>query len=198
MLPREFFYNQVLLSKSDCKIIEKNILENEDDVKKLGFDFHTGTAPDSLTGRFPYYNWLRNEEIYNIVVPKLKKVFNDLNLLYPLSIQCWANTFRHNEGIKWHHHADFKTRSFLCGNIFISGNELPGTTYKIGKFSDPVIKVYDEKNFRSKIGNLTMFKSHVDHCVYPNKSDQVRISLAFDLYPNKILDDQDRYIKIDK
>ena len=43
-----------------------------------------------------------------------------------------------------------------------------------------------------------MFRSHVDHCVYPNKSDQVRISLAFDLYPNKILDEQDRYIKIDK
>lgn len=183
----DVIYNKVILSKKECNFIETFILQNENLIKELGPDFYPGTSEDSLTGRYPYFNFLNEQKIYNILVPKFKKIFKKINLIYPISIQCWANIFRYGEGIDWHKHSSKEFKNFISGNIFISGNSLPGTNYIISN---------NDKNFKNVPGNLTLFRSDIIHRVYPNTNKIPRISLAFDIYENKIFENKKRYVLI--
>jgi len=184
---KQFLLDEKILSKKECEIIKNIILDKESYIKSLGPDIYGGTAPDSLTGRFPYFNFLTDPEIEKILIPKLKIIFKKLKLSYPISVQCWANIFRYNEGISWHKHSSKNVSNFICSHIFISGNENPGTTYLIND---------KEINCKNKVGKITIFDCNLSHCVYPNVTNDIRISLAMDIHENVILNDKRRYFCI--
>ena len=120
-----FKYSNIILSKEECNFISDYILENEEYVKSLGPDVYSHTSEDSLSGRHTIFNWL-NTVIGDILIPKLENIFDELGLKYPISVNCWANTFRKGEGIKPHFHSK---SDILCGHIFISGPTDIGTRY---------------------------------------------------------------------
>ena len=120
-----FIYNSKILSDKECEFIKGYILKNESKVKSLGDDEYAFTKNDSLTGRYKIFNWLYTD-IGDLLIPKLKMIFSQLNLKYPIAIQCWVNTFRKGEGIKKHMHLPYpgyKDEKLTSGHIFISGPE---------------------------------------------------------------------------
>lgn len=163
-------FQDILFTKEECKFLSDKILKNESNIKELGEDKYPGTSSDSLTGRYFYYNLLSyDSEIEKIVSVRLRELFSKLSFAFPISIKCWANTFRKNEGIDFHIHSK---QTFLSANLFLSGDTKPGTTYFIDN---------REVTFENRVGEFTLFLSNLKHKVYPNKSDDVRISIAMDI-----------------
>ena len=157
------------LSIEECDVIYNRILETEEFVKSLGEDVHSGTADNSLTGRHWCHNYLYDDVIGNILLPKFRVVLGRKRY-----VQCWANTFRTGEGIAKHRHRDPTAPDsppvdWTCTNLFIGGD--PG----LGTWFDGV------KN-EKKRGELMLFPSSLYHWVPPNKIDQVRISMAADVH----------------
>lgn len=166
-MSEQFYFKEQIIDEKECKIIKNYILENEDRVKSLGPDNYAGTKPNSLTGRYNVFNYLYVDEIGSILIPKLEKIFAKLNLKRPISVQCWANTFRKGEGISVHKHGP-NNKSFVCANLFIDGPTKPGTTYYINN------KFIDYENIP---GEIHVFGSNLYHYVTDNKTDEVRVSL---------------------
>ena len=150
------------LTKEESKIISRFILETEDYVKSIGPDNYNGTSDDSLTGRYWCYNYLHDMP-GEILIPKIKNIFGKC------LVQCWANTFRKNEGIETHIHGPSKdSKNIICGNLFLSGPTY-GTYYK-------------DKSIESEVGTLILFSLDHPHGVLPNPTECVRVSMAFDIY----------------
>jgi len=184
-----FYYSEKILSDDEIKIIKDYILKNENNIKQLGPDNYPGTSKDSLTGRHAFFNYLHTEHIgEEILLPKLKKIIKQLNYKPPIIIQCWANIFRNGEGISIHRHGNMR-QNFISGNLFISGNTLPGTTYYKGDFknSTPV-------DIENKPGHLNLFPSINMHGVKENPTTETRISMAVDIIPYT---DENHFKKLD-
>ena len=187
-----FLLEKKILSSEEIEKIKEVILLKEDYVKSLGPDVYGGTSENSLSGRHTIFNWLNVKEISDILVPKLKDIFIELNWEFPISVQCWANTFRNGEGIKVHKHRSLLSPKppFFCANIFIYGNTLPGTTY----FEEGLTYINVESTtIENEPGKIMIFTSEVFHGVVPNESDEIRISMAMDFYPGQKFDDLNRF-----
>ena len=165
------------LTEQECSIIYDRILETEDYVKSLGEDVHGGTADNSLTGRHWINNYLFDDVIGPILIPKLKVLF-----VGNVWIQCWANTFRKGEGITSHCHRPPAPKRqppfpWSCVNLFIGGDPTIGTWFEGEKqINDP--------------GEIMVFESETHHWVDPNPTDQIRISMAMDVHPYKLPPDR--------
>jgi len=169
-------YRTKLLNKKECKFIKDYILTNEQRIKDMGPDNYDGTSDNSLTGRFELFNFLLTP-CGSILIPKLRKVFEELGWEYPIAIQCWANTFRYDEGITKHQHGD-STHSdvFFCSNLFIGGATDIGTDYYLDK---------EWKKYNNKKGELTLFNHTTPHRVSKNPTNDVRVTMAMDLFVSK-------------
>jgi len=155
------------LTPEECRSISGFILENETRIKSLGPDIYTGTADNSLSGRHWCYNYLYDIP-GKILVPKVKEEFGEC------IVQCWANTFRYNEGIKPHAHGvdpnnEYDKIGFTSVNIFLQGPTDVGT-------------IYNSKKEINKVGQIAIFGSRLVHSVPPNPYNNVRISMAMDVY----------------
>ena len=151
------------LSKNECESISNFILQNEEYVKSLGPDYYLGTSNNSLTGRYPYFNYLHHQP-GDILVSKLKTCFGKC------IVQCWANIFRESECIQPHCHGE----GFISANIFLSGDCATGTCY------DDIGFLKNEK------GSLVYFDSKLIHYTQKNKTNIPRITLGMDIYVNPI------------
>ena len=170
------FKRMMILSKRECEDIKNIILSQENSIKRMGPDIYPDTAPDSLTGRYRFFNFFLDSKFRSIMQPKLLKVYEKLKLPKPVIVQCWANTFRKGEGIGWHKHWGNDSRSgpdFHSANIFIDGDRSIGTSYRING---------REKKFRNRYGQMSLFSPTIEHCVFPNNSNQTRISIAMDIH----------------
>lgn len=174
-MDKELLFSKKILTEKECDVIKKFILDNEDYIKSLGPDLYSGTKENSLTGRYKFFNFLNEKKIRKILEPKLREIFDGMGMDYPISVQCWANTFRQGEGISMHKHGPLDKR-FFCANLFISGPRKPGTTYYLNN------KLVD---FENTVGEMYFFDSNLYHGVSNNKSDELRISMAFDILPGK-------------
>ena len=155
------------LSSDEAKTISDFILESESRVKATGPDKFQKTSENSLTGRHAWHNYL-NDEPGKILIPKLRKLFGSC------VVQCWANTFRKGEGIGPHSHGngtvdEMPHPNFVCANIFLSGPN-PGTVYP------------EYGTLIPNIGSIAVFANDVVHYVKPNETDEVRVSMAMDIY----------------
>lgn len=160
------------LSIDECSVIYDRILDTEDYVKSLGQDLHEGTSDDSLTGRHWINNYLFDDVIGPILLPKLKVLF-----VGQVWIQCWANTFRKGEGIASHCHRplipkDQRPFPWSCVNLFIGGDSEIGTWF-------------EGKKQVNNPGELIVFECDTHHWVDPNPTDQIRISMAMDIHAHK-------------
>ena len=165
-------YSEKLLDSRECTTLKEIILQNEKSVKELGPDIYGGRAGnDSLTGRYSVYNWLNNSEFRNIFLPKLKNFFLKLHYSFPIILQCWANTFRIDEGIMIHDHDPLVTSA----NVFICGDPNIGTVFVLDN---------KERIVPNKEGQITIFQGNTLHYVNPNPTNNVRISIAMDIYLN--------------
>ena len=187
-----FLYQKTILSSEEVETLKNIILTKEDYVKSLGPDVYDGTSENSLSGRHTIFNWLNLKEVNDILAPKLKNIFLELGWDFPVSVQCWANTFRNKEGIKIHKHRNLLSfeKPFYCSNMFITGNTKPGTTY----FNEGITYVNSESvTLENEPGKLMVFTSEIFHGVEPNDNDEIRISMAMDYYPGVIKEDLNRF-----
>jgi hypothetical protein len=155
-----------ILTPDECKKLIEIILSVENDIKKIGPDLYSGTSDDSLTGRFHCFNFLNIESVNSILAPKIKAIFG------PCTIQCWTNVFRNNEGIETHSHK-IGTKPYpefyASANIFLCGDPTIGT-------------YYNDIKHESIPGQLTVFPVNMPHGVPKNSTNDVRISMAMDIY----------------
>jgi len=173
-MQQELIYKKVILSENECNIISNYILENENFIKSLGPDIYPGTTENSLTGRYSIFNFLNIEKVNHILEPKLRKIFNDLKLKYPIYVQCWANTYRKGDYINPHkHNPNNNPNQFMSANIFLQGNVEPGTKYF---FNDNV------KDIKNKKGEIFIFDSTLVHSVSPYQGNDIRITIAMDIH----------------
>jgi|TARA_R100001126_G_scaffold102653_1_gene88015 hypothetical protein len=187
------FHNKI--NNIDFNKLNKFLLNLEKDLlkKEPKRDGNTGLK-NSVTSRFEYYNLLKqeNDEIKKLELNIINTVrcfleYKKINI-NKIFIQCWFNVLRQNEQIKLHRH--FKLNevdsSFISGHLHCTDNN-SSTFY--GNLS--------ESNFievKNMVGDLILFPSYVPHFVSKNTSTKDRISIAFDIYPNKSFCDKD-YLK---
>ena len=180
-----FVYNSKILSEEECDFIKNYILENENKIKLMGEDKYPLTSEDSLTGRYKVFNFLHSE-IGNILLPKLKDIFDEVGLKYPLTIQCWGNIFRYGEGIGKHKHLPpNSTDKILSSTLFISGPTHIGTWY-------------EGEKIENEVGSLTIFTGDMLHYVPKNTTNEVRITLALDIAEETIRQKSNRYYIMEK
>ena len=152
------------LSTEECKLIEKVLLEKEQEILALPLttDMYTGT-----TARYSEYNFLNYIPEINII----EKLFN-LPIMQDEDecwIQCWGNVLNKGEEIPMHNHGHPENIFYAC-NIFISG-------------SDNCFTFYDDVGHVSnKIGELHLIDCHLWHGVKENTNDQPRLSIACDIH----------------
>ena len=168
----EIKYRSIFLTEEECLTISNFVLENEEKIKSLGPDRYGGTPDNSLTGRYYLFNYLNDPEINSILKPKLQNLFDELDLVSEIYVQCWANTFRKGDYINPHSHAR-ESEEFLSANIFLKGCVEPGTTYHTDT------GLVDLKN---TVGELVLFDSSTVHSVKEYQYDDIRVTLAMDIH----------------
>lgn len=176
-----FEFDDIILSKPEIDTIVETILEQEITIKSIAPDTYGATSDNSLSGRHLSFNWLSVNKIGDILIPKLKDVFSKIGWELPVTVQCWANTFRENEGIGIHKHRSNFSQDppFYCCNLFLCGNTKPGTAY----FGNGLTYLNVQPMFLENVpGKLMIFDSETWHGVQPNKSNEIRISMAMDFY----------------
>ena len=85
----------------------------------------------------------------------------------------WFNIAKVGELTGVHNHAQF---SSISGVVYLKSSMLSGDLYFQKEGEDDLLII-------PEVGKMVLFPSHLKHGVHPNKSDDERISLAFNLYP---------------
>ena len=174
------------LSDTQIQEIKELIVNKEKDIllntKASNIDGYTGLGSSSITSRFESFNilnWPNNicKELESQILLKYKVFLETLQVKRRnVFIQCWANILRKNQSMKPHIHST-DPYTYLGGHICITDNNTE-TCYinPINQLNDPVI--HSSKNIPGKI---TFFQNNIPHYTTVNKSDQLRITLAFDI-----------------
>jgi len=87
----------------------------------------------------------------------------------------WFNVTLPYESTGWHDH---KNNAILSGVYYL---KVPSNSGDIC-FRQKINKSWDEFSIRSETGKMVIFDSNIQHSVSRNKSDDKRISLAFNMY----------------
>lgn len=161
------------------------------------FDYYndggTGLGKDDVTTRFARYNLLAfNDPSISMLKEQIKLNFNlflkelgahqhqadfFLNkMYYEPYIVCWFNVLRKGQNIKRHVHSNL-------GNAFISGNICVSATNTETHYEMPYAQGNVE--IQNTPGHLTLFPSYLPHWTTKNDSDDVRVSVAFDIYAKR-------------
>ena len=177
----------------DTNSLSKFLLSKEKEIKKLpivsDFDGYTGLGSNSTTSRAQQYN------IFSWNHPEIRKLKSNIAkniILYndecgnktpQLWIQCWYNVLRFGQSIKPHSHS-VTPICYLSGHFNVQVNDT-STVYMspINQLNDP--EVIDIKNIP---GKLTLFPSYIFHYTTPHYSFKPRITIAFDISPDKLDD----------
>ena len=152
------------LSAEECKLIEKTLLEKEQEILNLptNINYYSGT-----TARYEHYNFLKYIPEVNII----EKLFS-LPIMQGEDeywIQCWGNVLNKGEAIKIHSHGPPNSIFYSC-NIFISG-------------PDDCFTYYDDTGHVSNAtGELHLIDCYLEHSVKENINDQPRLSIACDIH----------------
>ena len=184
----------------DFDKVEKFLLDKEEDILKLPYrtyidkktgeevmsDGFTGLG-NSTTARFGNYNVLQFEDpifkkIKKNILNAHDKLMEKINVEKPntLYVQCWYNVLRKGQQIKTHLHDD-SNLSYLGGHIIVSAND----TYTAYITSYQQLNNPDVLKIKNKKGDLTFFTSSTPHFTNQNSDDNLRITIAFDLFLNK-------------
>jgi len=182
-----WLWNPDLLKFNNKKVISYLLKKEKEIINKFpaGADGYTN-LPNSLTSRFSFYNFFTYFEngpkeiniIKNFIKKNIKNLLNKFNInkIDDLHIMCWYNVLRKGEEIGEHTHFGIKGlyKSFISGHFCV--NAFNTSTFYKNMFNSYNIKIKNE------IGQITLFPSHLLHWTDKHEDDEVRISIAFDLY----------------
>ena len=189
----DFRVGNSMCENIDTNSLSKFLLSKEKEIKKLpivsNFDGYTGLGSNSTTSRSQQYNILlwNHPEIRKLKSNIAKNIilYNDEcgNKTPQLWIQCWYNVLRFGQSIKPHSHS-VTPICYLSGHFNVQVNDT-STVYMspINQLNDP--EVIDIKNIP---GKLTLFPSYIFHYTTPHYSFKPRITIAFDISPDKLDD----------
>ena len=162
---------------------EKEIIEEYTKDKFPLVDGGTGLGLDSLTSRFKYFNLLTWD---HPACKQLHESIRSLHLKYhwellkmdppDLKIRCWANVLRKGERIKKHVHA-IHPGSYLSGHFCVS------TIDSSTKYVPPYKTDNVDIEIENVSGEMTLFPTCLPHYTTVTKSDEPRITIAFDIIP---------------
>lgn len=151
-----------------------SIVDRDKDYIPLGTQEETGYT--GLTASYGLYNWLNHPDIaqYNIE----QRLFNlpQLQEWNYMILQCWVNELKQGERLTKHYHGQFlpnesmRRYDFYSANIFLGG-EFNETWY------------VDSGYVHNEVGDIHIFKSNLDHEVFPNTGNNTRYSMAIDIHP---------------
>jgi len=173
---------------STCNNLKEEILNKEKDIiesTEYTADWGTGLGENSLTSRSDSYNllnWESGKELKNIIKTAhdnfLKAI--DLENSEKLYVQCWANVMRKGERILPHRHWTSEY-AYMGGQITVSARKTK--THYI----NPITEFIHSSN--NDMGKITLFPNWVEHYTDEVEDDQVRITVAFDIITETVLNE---------
>ena len=117
-----------------------------------------------------------SDRIYQIYLDYINELGEEVIPKDKLWIRGWGVTLQPNEGIPHHSHA-FHENSYLSGNISLS--ELGTSTDYLFPYLGWYFGYWKVKNV---MGQMTLFPSWLEHAVGCNPTNEVRFSIAFDMF----------------
>lgn len=163
--------------------IREGLIRNEKNFLELEYhqDGGTGLGKDSVTSRFGRYNLFD----YTDEVPELATLLTFLRKTYVNFIQedqsslrdceiaCWFNILRSGEHIAEHCHGSGHD-AYLSGNFHLE-------TYETETYYKSPFDLTLGAPFPNNKGVVTLFPSYLTHGTTQFNSDELRVSIAFDL-----------------
>jgi uncharacterized protein (TIGR02466 family) len=127
-----------------------------------------------------------NKELNIIILDYFDKIINPINKIQPYITQSWLNYTKTNE----HHHIHRHPNSLVSGVLYINADE---KNDKINFFKEEkeTIKLdpKEANHFNSeswwfpvRTGDILLFPSNLQHAVETKQGDNLRISLAFNVF----------------
>lgn len=184
--------------------LSRTVLEKESQLKREHRPARVAgeeNIKDSLTSRYYAFNVLTwPEPCAQALLGFLRGSYRDMLDQLPLLrrqkvyIQCWANTVRNGESIKIHNHGG--PGSYFSGNLplQVCQPQSSFTHYSLNATADTAEANPEQRLSVDNLpGKLTIFPSHVYHYTDPWPHDEVRITVAFDIVPQAVVDRQSRY-----
>jgi len=162
-------------------------IPNPDYFRKDSIDLDFDGWSTEETNRIPEYNFLVAD---NIAVAEFRDFIRKSHDVYckalgitvtkemrnALKIQCWVNILPHGEAIKPHNHYS-GDNSWISGNYSLTANEDTYTAYYAPSHE---IRIHNQP------GMLIQFPSHVAHYTNTYLGDDKRITIAYDIFFDKL------------
>jgi len=141
-------------------------------------------------------NRWENQYIDVVDIPEIKKILNHAcyegkkmikrSLVIPYKElgfsrnEFWFNIAKPGDSTGWHNH---KEKAVLSGVYYL---QIPKGSGEI-VFRKKRNNIWSEWSIKPNVGKLILFDSFLEHSVKINKSDKIRISIAFNLYTLPIM-----------
>ena len=195
-----YFIAEKLLSNIDCNRLKDYLLSRQQEILAIENnldDGGTGLGNDTTTVRYRSYNifsWYQPD--INILKQEIFSMCSNYHMKLgvkkppQLGLKGWMNIMKKGDRIEIHNHG-FQNDSYLSGNFTVSSNDTktvynnPFSQYTKENVLVKMVEdgVDDPSYYPSKNidGKLTLFPSYIPHFTTEHKSDNYRITLAFDL-----------------
>ena len=167
----------------------KQFVLNEELLKNGRIVSNIGGFQTKLVGKdfLPFFNFVNN---INEEINKVLLILNYKNVISVTPTQCWFNINRKGHINNLHTHSgsdlalvyyiDIPKNNIEGGSIIFNNPDYytPMKDLKAESFNE-----YNSATYRyvPKKNNLLVFESHLQHFVEPNLTDDVRISMSFNL-----------------
>ena len=195
-----YFIAEKLLSTIQCTRLKNYLLSKQQEVfaiKNNLDDCGTGLGNETTTARSGSYNiFTWDQPDINTLKKEIASMCNNYHervtgkKILKFGLAGWMNIMKKGDRIELHNHA-FSNDSYLSGNFTVSSNDTktvynnPFSQYTKENVLVKMVEdgVDDPSYYPSKNidGKLTLFPSYIPHFTTEHKSDNNRITLAFDL-----------------
>ena len=199
-----FFIAQKFLSKINCNRLKDYLLSKRPEIlaiKDKLTDGGTGLGNDSTTARFRSYNIMTWDQ------PDIDILKEEISIMHDtyyrdvvdrptpdVSLGGWMNIMKKGERIKRHNHG-YLNNTYISGHFTVccdNTKTVYTNPYLHWDEDELIIRVeewgvdYDHSLYASKntAGQLTLFPGYIPHFTTEHKSDNDRITLAFEIIPN--------------
>ena len=196
----DYFIAEKLLSNIQCTRLKNYLLSKQQEVfaiKNNLDDCGTGLGNETTTARSGSYNiFTWDQPDINTLKKEIASMCNNYHervtgkKILKFGLAGWMNIMKKGDRIELHNHA-FTNDSYLSGNFTVSSNDTktvynnPFSQYTKENVLVKMVEdgVDDPSYYSSKNidGKLTLFPSYIPHFTTEHKSDNNRITLAFDL-----------------
>ena len=196
----DYFIAEKLLSNIQCTRLKNYLLSKQQEVfaiKNNLDDCGTGLGNETTTARSGSYNiFTWDQPDINILKKEIASMCNNYHervtgkKISKFGLAGWMNIMKKGDRIELHNHG-FCNDSYLSGNFTVSSDDTktvynnPFSQYTKENVLVKMVEdgVDDPSYYSSKNidGKLTLFPSYIPHFTTEYKSDNYRITLAFDL-----------------